>query len=105
MNTSPLPAQPNGIVLVSLAWGILSVVGTLLFMLQTLGFAPFLPAYAYIPLYILIPFGILGIIVSMIAILLQKNARHLAIIGLLLNATTLLPTGIFLLLDTSLSLL
>lgn len=104
MNTSPLPAQPNGIVLVSLAWGILSAVGTLLFMLQTLGFAPFLPAYAYIPLYILIPFGILGIIVSMIAIL-QKNARHLAITGLLLNATTLLPTGIFLLLDTSLSLL
>lgn len=104
MNTSPLPPSPNGIVLVSLAWGILSAVGTLLFMLQTLGFAPFLPAYAYIPLYILTPFGILGIIVSMIAIL-QKNARHLAIIGLLLNATTLLPTGIFLLLDTSLSLL
>lgn len=104
MNISPLPPQPNWIVLVSLAWGILSAVGTLLFMLQALGFAPFLPAYAYMPLYILIPFGILGIIVSMIAIL-QKNARHLAIIGLLLNATTLVPTGIFLLLDTSLLLL
>ncbi|PJK00174.1 hypothetical protein CO615_05865 [Lysobacteraceae bacterium NML75-0749] len=105
MNISPLPPQPNWIVLVSLTWGILSAVGTLLFMLQALGFAPFLPAYAYMPLYILIPFGILGIIVSMIAIVLQKSARHLAIIGLLLNATTLVPTGIFLLLDTSLSLL
>lgn len=47
----------------------------------------------------------LGIIVSMIAIVLQKSARHLAIVGMLLNATTLVPTGIFLLLDTSLSLL
>ena len=41
----------------------------------------------------------------MIAIVLQKSARHLAIVGMLLNATTLVPTGIFLLLDTSLSLL
>lgn len=103
MNTS-LPPQPNWIAIVSLAWGILSLVGTLLFMLPALGFAPFLPAYAYMPLYILIPFGILGIIVSMIATL-QKSARHLATIGLLLNATALLPAGIFLLLHTSLLLL
>ncbi|MDO4709786.1 MAG: hypothetical protein Q4B94_08320 [Pseudomonadota bacterium] len=103
MNTS-LPPQPNWIAIVSLAWGILSLVGTLLLMLPALGFAPPLPACTYIPPYILMPFGILGIIVSMIAIL-QKNSRHLAIIGLLLNAIALLPAGIFLLLHTSLLLL